>query len=61
MNKNSVCINVNVKTVISRSTAEICLKIVEAYVNDGYANIIVERRPDGSAEYHFDEVSRVDT
>lgn len=54
MNKDSACINVNVKTVISRSTAEICLKIVEAYVNDDYANIIVERRPDGRAEYHFE-------
>lgn len=54
MNKDSACINVNVKTVISRSTAEICLKIVEAYVNDEYANIIVERRPDGRTEYRFD-------
>ena len=54
MNKDSVCINVNVKTAISRSTAEICLKIVEAYVNDGYANIIVERRPNGTAEYRFE-------
>lgn len=58
MDKNLPCIKVDVKVdvkvAIARETAEMCLKIVEMYVNDGNARVIAEREPNGDVRYHFD-------
>ena len=49
-------IEIKAKIGVDRTTAIVCLKMVELYVNNHHTNIVVNTRVDGSLEFHFDEI-----
>lgn len=54
MDKNSLCVKVDIKMAVERDTAVACLKIVELFVNSSGAKIIANRADNGDVIYHFD-------
>lgn len=49
-------LTVNVKTdlTVDKKTADVCLKLVELYVNHNNVNILADRKEDGSLEFRFE-------
>ena len=47
-------VTVNLSMNIDKSTAEICLKIVEMFVNASNARVVANRGPNGDVRYHYE-------
>lgn len=47
-------LTVGISLSVDEKTAQACLKIVEMYVNQTGADIIVHKEYDGSISYHFE-------
>lgn len=51
---NEITIDVNANLTVDRLTAETCLKLLELYINQTDAMIVVDRLNDGSKRYRFE-------
>lgn len=54
MKVDELIVNVKTDLTVDKKTAEVCLKLVELYVNHNNVNILADRKEDGSLEFHFE-------
>ena len=51
---------VKAKLTIDRATAETCLKMVELYVNNNGANVMVDRLENGELKFYYEPIDASD-
>ena len=51
---------VKAKLTVDRSTAEACLKMVELYVNNNGANVMVDRLENGELKFYYEPLNASD-
>lgn len=56
MKAQDVTIEVSAKLTVDKKTADVCLKLVEMYVNQTGANIIANRNENGEMEFNYEPV-----
>lgn len=49
-------ITVNVKLAVDDTTAETCLRLVEAYVNSNPVQIVCDRKPNGEEVFRYEPI-----
>ena len=54
MKVDELTVNVKTDLTVDKKTAEVCLKIVELYVNHNDVMVLVDKTEDGSLEFHFE-------
>ena len=53
---DNVVVEVKAKMTVDRATAEACLKMVELYVNNNGANVMVDRLENGELKFYYEPV-----
>ena len=51
-----VVVEVKAKMTVDRATAEACLKMVELYVNNNGAKVMVDRLENGELKFYYEPV-----
>ena len=54
MKVDELTLNVKTDLTVDKKTAEVCLKLVELYVNHNDVMVLVDKKEDGSLEFHFE-------
>ena len=54
MRVDEITIDVKTNLAVDKKTAEVCLKLVELYVNHNDIMVLVDKKEDGSLEFHFE-------
>ena len=50
-------LEVKAKLTVDRATAEVCLKMVEMYVNSNGANVMVDKLENGELKFYYEPAS----
>ena len=53
MAKSELTVTINAKLDVDRKTAEICLRLVEAFVNENPVDLICHRHESGELEFEY--------
>lgn len=54
MKVDELIVNVKTDLTVDKKTAEVCLKLVELYVNHNDVIVLIDKKEDESLEFHFE-------